>query len=38
MYQAFRGIFKDEQWTKYLKCGAGREKKARDKRALKKSN
>lgn len=38
MYQAFRGIFNDEQWTKYLKSGAGREKKARDKRALKKSN
>ena len=36
MYQAFRGIFNDEQWTKYLKSGAGREKKARDKRALKK--
>ena len=38
MYQAFRGIFNDEQWTKYLKSGAGREKKARDKRALTKSN
>lgn len=38
MYQAFRGIFNDEQWTKYLKSGAGREKKARDKRALKQSN
>ena len=38
MYQAFRGIFNDEQWTKYLKSGAGREKKARDNRALKKSN
>lgn len=38
MYQAFRGILNDEQWTKYLKSGAGREKKARDKRALKKSN
>lgn len=38
MYQAFRGIFNDEQWAKYLKSGAGREKKARDKRALKKNN
>ena len=38
MYQAFRGIFNDEQWAKYLKSGAGREKKARDKRAWKKNN
>ena len=38
MYQAFRGIFNDEQWAKYLKSGAGREKKARDKRAQKKNN
>lgn len=38
MYQAFQGIFNDEQWAKYLKSGAGREKKARDKRALKKNN
>ena len=38
MYQAFRGIFNDEQWAKYLKSGAGREKKARDKRAQKTNN
>ena len=38
MYQAFRDIFNDEQWAKYLKSGAGREKKARDKRAQKKNN
>ena len=38
MYQAFRGIFNNEQWAKYLKSGAGREKKARDKRAQKKNN
>ena len=38
MYQAFRGRFNDEQWAKYLKSGAGREKKARDKRAQKKNN
>lgn len=36
IYNSFRGIFTDEQWQKYLKQGAAREKKARDKRAEKK--
>lgn len=35
-YNAFRKVLNDEQWAKYLKTGAAREKKARDKRALKK--
>ena len=34
-YNAFRRILSDEQWAKYLKSGAAREKKARDKRAAK---
>ena len=37
IYQAFRKVFTDEQWDKYQKTGAGREKKARDKRAAKKN-
>lgn len=36
MYQAMQRVLNDEQWTKYLKMGAAREKKARDKRAAKK--
>ena len=36
IYQSFRKVFNDEQWAKYLKTGAAREKKARDKRAAKK--
>ena len=35
MYTAFRKVFNDAQWEKYLKNGAGREKKNRDKRAEK---
>ncbi len=35
MYQAFDKVLDREQWTKYQKSGAGREKKARDKRAAK---
>lgn len=35
MYNAFRKVLDDEQWTKYLKAGAARDKKARDKRAAK---
>jgi len=35
IYNSYRKILNDEQWEKYLKTGAGREKKARDKRAAK---
>jgi len=35
MYNAFHGILDEEQWTKYLKQGAARAKKARDKRIAK---
>lgn len=35
MYQAFDKVLDREQWTKYQKSGAGRDKKARDKRAAK---
>lgn len=37
IYQAYRKIFTDEQWEKYLKSGAAREKKARDKREAKRN-
>lgn len=36
MYNSFHKILNEEQWAKYLKAGAAREKKARDKRAEKK--
>ena len=36
-YNAFRAILSEEQWTKYLKTGAAREKRARDKRAAKRA-
>lgn len=36
MYQAMHKVFDEEQWAKYLKGGAAREKKQRDKRAAKK--
>ena len=32
MYQAFSKVLDEDQWTKYLKSGAARSKKARDKR------
>ena len=32
IYVAFRKVLNDNQWTKYLKGGAAREKKAREKR------
>ncbi|MCR5519783.1 MAG: hypothetical protein K6F21_05590 [Bacteroidales bacterium] len=35
-YLAIQKVLNPEQWTKYLKMGAGRAKKARDKRAAKK--
>lgn len=34
-YNAFRRILNEQQWAKYLKTGAARDKKARDKRAEK---
>ena len=36
MYQALHKVFDDKQWTKYLKSGAARDKKMRDKRMKKK--
>lgn len=33
IYTAFRKVLNDQQWAKYLKTGAAREKKMRDKRA-----
>ena len=36
-YQAFRKILNDEQWKKYLKSGAKKEKKARDKKLAEKA-
>ena len=35
MYNAIHGILNEEQWAKYNKGGAGRAKKARDKRMAK---
>ena len=35
MYLAIHKILNEQQWEKYLKQGAAREKKARDKRANK---
>ena len=35
IYNSFHKIFTDEQWAKYLKTGAARDKKVRDKRAAK---
>ena len=35
IYVALQKVFNEEQWAKYLKSGAAREKKARDKRAAK---
>lgn len=37
IYHANRKVFNDEQWAKYLKSGAQRAKKARDKRAEKRN-
>lgn len=36
-YQAMKKILDEEQWAKYEKLGAGRDKRARDKRAEKSS-
>ena len=35
IYNSFQKVFNEEQWQKYLKTGAGRDKKSRDKRAAK---
>lgn len=35
IYNSMHKILNEEQWAKYLKSGAGREKKARDKRKAK---
>ena len=35
MYDAYHKLFNDAQWTKYLKSGAEREKKNRDKKRAK---
>ncbi len=35
IYVAFRKVFNDDQWAKYLKSGAARDKKAREKRKAK---
>ena len=35
IYNSLQKVFNEEQWAKYLKSGAAREKKARDKRAAK---
>ena len=37
MYLAMQKVFDEEQWAKYLKGGAARDKKQRDKRAAKKN-
>jgi hypothetical protein len=37
MYQSLHKVFNEEQWSKYLRSGAQRDKKARDKRAAKKN-
>ncbi|MBO6169461.1 MAG: hypothetical protein J6O51_05760 [Bacteroidales bacterium] len=37
MYQALHKVLNEEQWKQYLKSGAARDKKARDKRAAKKN-
>ena len=36
-YQAMRKVLDEEQWAKYLKMGAARDKKARDKREAKRN-
>jgi hypothetical protein len=37
IYNSLHKVFNEEQWKKYLKSGAAREKKARDKRAAKRA-
>ena len=35
IYEAYEKLFDEEQWAKYLKSGAARDKKSRDKRRAK---
>lgn len=35
IYEAYQKIFDEDQWAKYLKSGAARDKKSRDKRRAK---
>ena len=35
MYQSYKKVFTEEQWNKYLKAGAQRDKRNRDKREAK---
>ena len=35
IYNSLQKVFNEEQWAKYLKAGAARDKKSRDKRAAK---
>ena len=37
-YVAFEKVFDENQWAKYLKSGAAKEKKSRDKREAKRNN
>ncbi len=37
IYNSLQKVFDEDQWAKYLKSGAAREKKARDKRAAKRN-
>ena len=37
IYNSLEKVFNEEQWARYLKSGAARDKKARDKRAAKRS-
>ena len=38
IYQSYRTVLNDEQWEKYLKSGAGKAKKSRDKREAKRNS
>ena len=38
MYNAFKAVLNEDQWARYLKIGAAKDKKMRDKRAAKNSS
>lgn len=38
IYLSYQGIFNEDQWSRYLKSGAAREKKNRDKRRAKRES
>ena len=38
IYTSLQKVFNEEQWAKYLKSGAARDKKSRDKRAAKRKS